>query len=669
MFQVQCEHNKYFNNITQPFKKTPFINLLDTTVSKLYLEEKQLCLKYNKSHIKLDIFNYERRSVSLLNGQNNGKVDDYSRMNELCRVGLNSTGCVRANCHAAACRHYVCPGMFKCHHNYCIYMSHVCDGYYDCKEADDEMFCPVTSCPGLLKCRGESRCVSREEICDNTVNCLHSMDDEIDCHICPVSCECNGYSVECHVDNSLALILSSGINYIKCLLLTGVQQQLYVHNLHIRGLLYINASFCKIKQILNSGHEDIKSFILFADFKYNELVAVKFLEAAIFKNMLYLDLSFNKLTSIKYISSFFMTRLLVLSIAGNPLNAIIFNSYHVPMLNLLDMRSLDNYIDLDIYISHDLRNQLQVKVSDSLMCCMLRKNIKCTSDTRTEICTGLMSNHATRAVFYFLSAITLFVSIFAIKKHSLQMSLFRQNSNAFKNNKKKYYYILLLNYDIAAILISLYLCGLLFADVFQVNVIFWTVGQLCVLLKLILYNSLMVFIIFKTASVVFLSLQIIYPFKHQCSSLKWTGQISTITWIKLIMSCPLTFLEQTLSDRICSIGKCSDKDMLLLFVDCCTFKLFILFSILALLKTYGALKKKEANVLSMQAKVTQSTDAIHVSIKIMTTIILELPLQLCLFSLLALKLANGEFAVYCQSIFLFVLPITVSSSLTFILLK
>ena len=91
--------------------------------------------------------------------------------------------------------------------------------------------------------------------------------------------------------------------------------------------------------------------------------------------------------------------------------------------------------------------------------------------------------------------------------------------------------------------------------------------------------------------------------------------------------------------------------MLLLFVDCSTLKFFMLFSILALLKIYAALKKKEANVLSMQAKVTQSTDAIHVSIKIMTTIILELPLQLCLFSLLALKLANGEFAVYCQSIF------------------
>ena len=262
------------------------------------------------------------------------------------------------------------------------------------------------------------------------------MDDEIDCHICPVSCECNGYSVECHVDNSVELILASGINYIKGLMLTGVQQQLYVHNLHIRGLLYINASFCKIEKIVNFGHENIKSFILFADFKYNKLVAVDSLEAVIFKNVLYLDLSFNKLTNIKYISSFFMTRLMVLSMAGNPLNASIFNSDDVPMLNLLDMRSMDNYIDLDIYISHDLHDQLQVKVSDSLGCCILHKNIKCTYDTKNEICTGLMRNHVTRAVFYFLSAMALFISIFAIKKHSMQISQYRQNSIALKNNKK-----------------------------------------------------------------------------------------------------------------------------------------------------------------------------------------------------------------------------------------
>ena len=208
-------------------------------------------------------------------------------------------------------------------------------------------------------------------------------------------------------------------------------------------------------------------------------------------------------------------------------------------------------------------------------------------------------------------------------------------------------------------LISFYLCGLLFADVFQVNVIFWTVGRLCVLFKLILYNSLMVFIIFKTASVVFLSLQTTYPFKHQCRFLKWTGKVSLIIWIILIMSCLNIFLEQShKQDRICSIGKCSDKDILLLFVDCCTHNLFMLFSILALLKTYAALKNNEANVLSMQVKQTQSTNAINIAFKTMAPIILELPLQLCLF-----------LAVYCQSIFLFELPITVCSSLTFIILK
>ena len=417
-----------FNDITTPFNGGNFFHFHATRISKLYLGEKRLCLKNNNRHIKIDMFNDKRRRVSLLNGQNNRNVDHYPRMDELCRVGSKSTGCMGADCHAAACRHYVCPGMFKCHHHYCIYMSHVCDEYYDGKEADDEMFCPVTSCPGLLKCRGESRCVSKEEIWDNTVNCLQSMDDEIDCHTCPVSCECNGYNIECHLNNSLYDIIFSSINYIKGLMLTGVQQQLYVHTLHIRCLLYINALFCEIEKIVNVGHEDIKSFILFADFKYNKLVVIEFLVAVIFKNIPFLDLSFNKLTSVKNISSFFMTSLMVLSISGYPLKAITFNTDHVPMLTLIDMIYIYNYIDLDMYITRDLHIQIQVKVSDSIMCCMLHKNIKCTSNARNEICTGLMSNRATRAVFYFLSAMTLSMSLFAIKKHCFKISQFRQNS-------------------------------------------------------------------------------------------------------------------------------------------------------------------------------------------------------------------------------------------------
>ena len=98
---------------------------------------------------------------------------------------------------------------------------------------------------------------------------------------------------------------------------------------------------------------------------------------------------------------------------------------------------------------------------------------------------------------------TLCMSIFAIEKHSLQLSQFGQNSIALKNNKKTHYYILLLNYEVAAMLLSLYLSGLLLADVVQVNVIFWTVGQLCVLLKLILYNSLIAFIILKRRQLYF----------------------------------------------------------------------------------------------------------------------------------------------------------------------
>ena len=61
--------------------------------------------------------------------------------------------------------------------------------------------------------------MSREEICDNIVNCLHSMDDEISCDNCPVNCEFGGYTMTCHLDNSIEQIILNGTNYIKGLIL------------------------------------------------------------------------------------------------------------------------------------------------------------------------------------------------------------------------------------------------------------------------------------------------------------------------------------------------------------------------------------------------------------------------------------------------------------------
>ena len=219
-------------------------------------------------------------------------------------------------------------------------------------------------------------------------------------------------------------------------------------------------------------------------------------------------------------------------------------------------------------------------------------------------------------------------------------------------------------------LIVLYFFGLVLADVVQVNVLFWTLSPMCLVLKLILYNFVVIIIIFKTALVTFLSLQIMYPFKHQCVFLKWTGLASFVVWQIVSASCFLSFVEKSQQqDYLCSLGKCDKRDSLLLIIACFINCLFVITCILPISKAYLALKQQIAKLSCLQAKMTHSMTAVNVTMKIIILIISELPFQFVLFILMTTNLANVEIKLFCQSIFLLALPVSVCFSLMLILFQ
>ena len=143
------------------------------------------------------------------------KEHDTSLM-DTCKIRDNTSDVAMATAYddPYSCLWVTCPGMFKCLESFCIYLSAVC-GQWDFQYGDDEQLCPVSSCSGFLKCRGENRCVGSEEICDKHINCVYSMDDELGCTTCPDHCHCEGYSLSCEVNNSLDVILASHINHVK----------------------------------------------------------------------------------------------------------------------------------------------------------------------------------------------------------------------------------------------------------------------------------------------------------------------------------------------------------------------------------------------------------------------------------------------------------------------
>ena len=95
------------------------------------------------------------------------------------------------------CRPVVCVGMFKCREYGCIRLSSMCDGHGDSPSAEDKYNCANITCPGLLKCRNENRCIGLEQMCDGISYCIYSSDDEMTFNKYSVGCRCEGYIMQC----------------------------------------------------------------------------------------------------------------------------------------------------------------------------------------------------------------------------------------------------------------------------------------------------------------------------------------------------------------------------------------------------------------------------------------------------------------------------------------
>ena len=632
-------------------------NLLDNKIDEVYYKERARCSSNLDDANHCDSYSspYVPRKKEL------------SGISTLCKVSYHSNQPF-PNVPQYICQNIACPEMFKCNKYYCIYMSAVCDGQNDCLEGDDEISCPVASCPGLLKCRGEKRCVSKKEICDNHIDCLYSMDDESDCHICPTVCDCNGYSVICTLNNSLEIMVNNRIDHVKGLLLKGLQRELFVHHLRFQGLVYLNVSFCGIANIFYLKNESmVKTYIVIADFKNNYLVSIDFLKASIFSNLIYLELSFNHISVINF-AQFFLNNLVVLILKGNPLRDIVINSFNKE-INLLwvDIRSIDVYSDLNIKMSKNLLEHATISVSDSILCCMV-KSKGCFSNFQKTVCFGLLYNTVSKIVFYCTCIMTLMSTTFILFRRIKDLSLVQKHVN----NKRKCYLIALINHSISLLFISLYLMSLLVADTLHVNIFFWRKSMPCIFLNIIIYTSLESLVIFKACLTLILTLQIIYPFRHQCLWLKRTAPLLSVIWLVILSTYFLIFIEQFKSsytcDSLCSIGMCgvSDTPHILMKMACCIDCIFVAITIFPIVKASMAMKKSKETLNMGQTNQMKTVNHISVIFKVASPIAVELPFRLCLFCLLVTTFSFVNSTAYCRYLFLFALPVnTFCTSLFF----
>ena len=77
----------------------------------------------------------------------------------------------------------------------------LCNGVADCSHFEDEQSCDNYTCPAMLRCKGQSYCISQQEVCDSIAHCPH-MDDEGNCKIFPENCDCLNHAVLCKHTNT-----------------------------------------------------------------------------------------------------------------------------------------------------------------------------------------------------------------------------------------------------------------------------------------------------------------------------------------------------------------------------------------------------------------------------------------------------------------------------------
>ena len=535
-------------------KMTSFGSLIDIFIDEMkYLQKESKSYKtptHNDTNTTANVTNY--LAECKLNGEKRS-VDN------MCKVSVHIPAC-QYDILSKICLIIWCPGMFKCLESYCLPMSLVCDGYADCPDGEDELFCSSLICPGLLKCRGENKCVSVDELCDGQVNCGFSFDDEITCMKCPRGCICFYYIMSCEIINNLNEIAMFSPSYIKSLTIKGILSTITIKQLSFfPALIYIDLSFCGLQNILILGKfEMIPLNILFADLKHNNLSQINFLLADPFSHIVYVDLSSNR---ISYISSRLiqMQYMKILKIGNNPLNEIAFilrNNIH---LRKIDLSHVKYSYKINVYIDTSNSKLIEVIVTDPTLCCMFKSRCKIQSGVKVYMCYQLIETQPAKWSFYILATIP-----FIMCNTQLFMIFLRYAS---QNKHVKYYNFTKINQSLTDLFLSLYFISLIFGDTLNINVVFWRNSVLCHTINVLFYVTILNSLVFKAFSAIMPALKIKFPFSHQCRWFRFTLLATFLVWVfsasiySTTIGLSFIFLDNDVFvDKFCRFGECS-KDV------------------------------------------------------------------------------------------------------------
>ena len=546
------------------------------------------------------------------------------------------------------CKLMLCPGMFRCRDTYCIYMSSVCDGQSDCPYGEDEAYCSYLTCPGFLKCRGESRCISPQQICDGHVDCISSFDDEIHCNNCPRFCKCDGYILKCILQNTLPNITNLNMVYSKAYIFSGVQSTLSLDVFESLSGIFLDISGCEIQKVVfDEKSHLLNQHLLFFDFSNNELVEIKFLLSNVLSKVIVLDLSDNYITLLTF-KYFRLSYLIILYIRNNPLTTIELTS------SLISFK----YVDLqNVVFNWEMKVsttifKVEIAVTNSILCCLWPKQLKCVYEIQTEKCYGLINNSIKKIIFLSLVILAIALVTFVSTKTVHEMMYRKHKKRNFNTSK--------LNFMVSSLLSALSLAGLSVLVMTEVNIITWRRSIGCHIINAAISLSLGTMFVFKTTALFLVAMKIMFPFAHQCRWVNKTYVVCSLTWLTIVLFYSVNIIIVNFQirrefDKFCTICDCHIRGFYRsMYYFICSVDLFCLVFFIAILwKTIIVLKAK--------AIVKKSTFYLpKIIFGFMKQVSAQLLFTCFLYSILLIKTTTESiFDNYCFAVFLFVLPLVI----------
>ena len=303
-------------------------------------------------------------------------IQDNSSQLKYCRNGV----------HLKKCKNFHCFKTFKCPSSYCVDISLVCNGIWDCPLGHDEHNCTLYICAHLFKCKLQSKCLHLSKVCDRSKDCING-DDELSCVTnlpFPSKCVCFSQSIICdHLKNiQIYRYIWPSIKYFKC-----NNCSLQFHNVHFS--VFGNTKFLHIREdfhpyicINKNKNNPILASLEELDCSSNRLILIKSSCFSSLKSLVVLNFQNNSIFIIEDKSFSNLFNLSILNLSKNRIS-ILRNNLFSDLPNIQVINLTHNFITI---VSSDIFKHLPSHAVHSFngrVCCMSGLWSKC--KLRTDV--------------------------------------------------------------------------------------------------------------------------------------------------------------------------------------------------------------------------------------------------------------------------------------------